>query len=114
MVMTSNSSPGVDTRWGYPQGGYTTVGPVPPGMGGTPMKKNKLPWQTGGKPGGMPGPPGFSDPNQSRVEMGVYPFPHFNRAESDYRHRKARGEFDGQQNGQQDAFNSLLRKKFGL
>lgn len=25
-------------------GGYITVGPVPPGMGGVPAKKNRLPW----------------------------------------------------------------------
>ena len=49
--MTSTLSPGDDPRWGHPLGGYTLVGPVPPGMGGTPMKKNPLPWQVPGEQG---------------------------------------------------------------
>lgn len=54
MVMTSNSSPGDDTRWGYPQGGYITVGPVPPGMGGTPLGPKR--WHGPQMPGQqMPG-----------------------------------------------------------
>ena len=59
MVMTSNSSPGVDTRWGYPQGGYITVGPVPPGMGGTPLKPAQpgLPLKPGQPGQQMPGAP---------------------------------------------------------
>ena len=58
MRMTSTLSPGDDPRWGLPQGGYTTIGPVPPGMGGTPMKKNPLPWQVPGEQGqlGQPRP----------------------------------------------------------
>jgi len=155
--MTSNSSPGDDTTVGHPLGGYILVGPVPPGMGGTPLKPNKLPWQTGGqpggmplnqkkqpwqqmpgaskqqgsssgavttgfglknspfgKPGGMPGTPGFSDPNPSKVNSPVYPFPNSSWAGMDYRHRKNNSDSGGQQGGQQGGYNSLLRKKFGL
>ena len=56
MVMNSTSSPGDDTRWGHPLGGYITVGPVPPGMGGTPLKQKKQPGQQMHGPGQqMPG-----------------------------------------------------------
>ena len=52
MVMTSTLSPGDDPRWGLPLGGYTTFGGAPPGTrGGTPMKKNPLPWQVPGEQG---------------------------------------------------------------
>ena len=64
MVMTSNSSPGDDTRWGYPLGGFTTFGGAPPGMGGTPLNQKKRPGQQ------MPGAPRQQGSSSGAVTTG--------------------------------------------
>ena len=72
MVMTRNSSPGIDPNWGYPQGGFTTWYPqgwtsptTPPGMEGRPLKQKE---QLGQQ---MPGAPRQQGSSSGAVTTGL-------------------------------------------